>query len=111
MVLDTRVLAEQQAKTVRPFEFLCLDGHKYQLPALKELTTEDLQKFEAAETTTDLLDLVEELAPDAVEPIRKMPMGVASDLMATWAKTGGTAGKSPSPSRQTRKGGKQRKQT
>lgn len=109
MVFDAAALAAKQAQAPSraPFEFRGMDGELYELPPATDLTTRQAEQFAEGD-----LSVLEEVAEkDAVEAIRDMPIAVAEQLMMTWQRAAGTAGKSPTPSSSTPRNGKRRRRT
>lgn len=108
MTFDAReVAAAVDEATYPPFPFIGLDGQTYQLPNAMTMTERQASAVRNGDETAARALLGDE----AWEALADLPLHVSQALGEAWFGEMGEAGKSPGPSRATRRAGQRSKAT
>ncbi|MEU3318848.1 hypothetical protein [Streptomyces sp. NPDC006785] len=92
MTFDARKIAAAQSAT--PFEFIGMDGQRYELPNINTLTGAQGRRLKAGDDS-----VLEEIATEETQAaMDALPLGVQEELSRAWVQAGGESGKGASPS-------------
>lgn len=106
MAFDARKVVAEKGDDYQPYEFTGLDGKQYQLPNVKTLTFRQVEHLD-----DDPKAVIQEIAPDAYDALADLPLYAWEALGVEYQEHGEEAGKSPSPSRATRRAAERSKRT
>jgi hypothetical protein len=107
MAFDARAAAAESAdEDYPPFEFIGLDGNTYELPNPLTLTEREVARIREGDNGP-----LEERSPEGFEAMQDLPLHISLQLGQAWFDSAEEAGKSPSPSRATRRAVKPSKRT
>jgi len=107
VTFDALAAAEAGVGDYPAFDFIGLDGKTYSLPHPLTLTERQVSRIREGQFDV----VLGEVSAEAADAIQNMPVFVSSQLAEEWMGSAGEAGKSPAPSRATRRSVKPSKRT